>query len=186
MERDFMLIHGYILTPDGTIRDILEERLEYAVELDLDFPVRNIIVAGKHGKEDEEYVKRTGRTEARAMYDRLQEKGINPARIHLEPEGTNTWDCTKNAYDRLIKPMGWKSGVVISTAEHLPRICYQAMQIFDVALFGNTLFGGPSVKDSAQRASFLEWEAKSVQAYTLPSLLAYAAKLRANTSQPTS
>ena len=191
MKRDFMLIHGYILNPDGSIDPILEDRLNYGLALlqHDGLEVEKVIVAGRSGgsqARDFQYVEGTGITQAHKMRDWLANRHIDPSNILLEDIGTTTWSCTEKAYNSLIVPQRFRSGIVVSTAEHLPRLGYQTMQIFDAELFGNTIFGGPTVKDPEQRAKFLEWEAKSVQAYTLPSLVKYAESLRQNTSQPRS
>jgi hypothetical protein len=165
MEKDFMIIQGYELLEDGSLDDILTDRLDFAIsEHDEGLDVKSIIVAGKHGKRDRNFVLRTGVSEAQAMEEYLISRGYTDfSKIKLEEEGTNTWDCTFNAYNDIIKPNGYQSGIIVSSSEHLPRVMAQTLQIFPPKLYGRTSFGGPEIGNPEKRASFLNHELDSIE-----------------------
>lgn len=156
---DFILIHGYILLEDGLLDPILVDRMEHGLDLFLRELGSNIIVAGKHGLQDKEYYEKTKITEAKRMRQYLEEKKVDPSKIFEECEGTNTFDCTSKAYQTIIKPNHWTSGVIVSSREHLPRIIIQTNKIIPPEI--TVLYSGPMITDPTKRAKFVEREAKA-------------------------
>ena len=124
---DFMLIYGYDLVDRGTknpaLDPILLDRLDHGLGLlsNADAP-KNIIVAGKYGGRDRVFYERTGLTESHFMKKYLIKKGIKPEHIYEETEGISTLDSTKRAYDFFVVTKNWRSGILVSTLEHLPRV----------------------------------------------------------------
>lgn len=165
---DFILVHGHVLKIDGTLDgEILVPRLDHALGLYRLGVAENIIVAGKHAssakygaESDEGFVKTTGITEARRMKGYLEAKGVPWETIFEESEGTNTWDCTWNAYQNIIIPKGWSSGHIVSSREHLARVAWMTNLIFDREM--KIIFSGPSIKDETLRLKILNQERDSL------------------------
>lgn len=161
---DFLLVHGYILTEEGKIDDILLGRLEHAIELYRAGLAKQIISAGKFGKRDENYVKETGITESMKMSEYFAKQGVPPEKLLEEREGTSTWACTQNVYNGLILPNNWTSGMVLSNQEHLPRIMLQTSKIIPAEV--TILYAGKPIRDPAVREDFIAHEKEGL-IYTL-------------------
>jgi hypothetical protein len=161
---DFILIHGYVLEEDGTMDPLLIDRLDYGRKVCSQGFTNNIVVAGKHGGRDQPFYERTGIPESSVMKDYLVSIGVPSGDIFEEDQGTNTFDSTLNAYNQFILPNGWLSGMVVSTAEHLPRIILQSQKIFSPEI--NLWYGGPTILDTSKREEFLTHEREAI-AYTL-------------------
>ncbi len=184
MKRDFILVHGRVLNSDGGIGKINIDRLDYALGLMQKdgILVKKIIVAGNHGglhSKDYEFVTKTRITTAHIMRDYLVSKGIDVKMIVLEPEGCNTWDCTVNAYNKIILPNKFKSGIIVSSQDHIPRVIMQTAQIFNNKLFGNIIFGGHSIENDDERADIIKWEIESTR-FTLKNLAKFVDNLKGN------
>lgn len=174
---DFILIHSFKLDDNNQINGIHQQRLDWGYWLHENFAHPDIIVAGKTSPSvpsNKAYFERTGITLARGMKDYLVARGISAERIHEEPEGENTYDCTINSFKRIVLPNGWNSGVITSSAEHLPRIMIQTMKVTrqlgirdeDMRLF----YSGPSIEYSGETREeidrFKKYESEAI-AYTL-------------------
>lgn len=175
--KDFVLIQGYVLNEDGSIDEILKARMDHFLRRAASgLETRSVIVAGKHGKRDKAYVERTGITEAQTMQDYLTGNGVAPDKVLLEPNGTNTWDCTVRAYKDIIKPREFSSGTVVSNIGHLPRIIYQTIQIFPGNLMQRTEFEGPYLGEKGEASFLTQCEFPTV-GITLDSLKEHAARV---------
>jgi len=174
-ERDFLLLHSNVLMPDGSIGKDLQRRLDYVVERLTRgiFQVGAVIPAGRNGKRDLEYVDRTGITQADVIEAYLRNKGVR-TEIVKENRGRTTFDCTMNAYNEIILPREFQSGIIVSTAEHLPRIGFQTIQVFPSELYGNCIFMGPSIEDNREKGAFVRREVESFTRFTAPELLKMA------------
>ena len=179
MRRDFALVHGFDLLEDGKIDPILESRLDHFLNIvreGLEF--RCVIVASKNGRRDKNFVEKTGKTQAATMRDYLIKRGFSDIdKIFLEQEGTNTWLCTVNAYNEIIAPRNYESGMVISSVEHLSRVIAQTQQVFPSQLLDRTSFEGPVISNQKRRGEIIDSELATIH-YTLQELKDYAAKLR--------
>jgi hypothetical protein len=103
---------GAGLRPDGTMPQVLLERLKKTLELALADPEASIIVTG--GKPQ------NGLTEAEAMADWLVGQGVDPARIHKEDRSASTVQNALNSATilRSLKP---SQLVVVTSANHVRR-----------------------------------------------------------------
>jgi vancomycin permeability regulator SanA len=164
MTLDFMLVHGYELTEEGQLDAILRDKLEHTLRLYQSGHARNIIVAGKYTKSDKEFCERTGATESSVMKQYLANKNVPLEAIFEEDEGKNTFDCTKNAFNKIILPHRWNSGIIVSNLEHLPRIILQTGKIFPTQIF--CFYSGLPISDPVKREKFLEQEKEKIR-YTL-------------------
>lgn len=107
-----IVILGAGLFPDGSIRDILDQRLRAGYRLATEYPTSRIIVTGG--------APQNGRTEAQAMFDWLVGAGIDPARITREGDSGST---VQNAQftDRIFRERGTTGAVVVTNDFHLKR-----------------------------------------------------------------
>jgi len=90
----------------------------------------------------------------------LTGKGVAKESIIEECEGMNTYQSTEICYDKIIKPKRWISGIIVSNAEHLPRIILQTMKIISPELL--LFYSGPKIEDSMERTNFLEHEKNGI------------------------
>ena len=90
----------------------------------------------------------------------LQEHQVPAEVIIEEPLGENTFDCTRNAYEHIIIPRGWRSGIIISTDLHLQRVRLQTAKIIpsDYRL----TYEGPSIPEGPVRDRFLAHEQEAI------------------------
>jgi hypothetical protein len=157
---DVMIIHGYELNKDQPT-PILCSRLDYGLELFRAGYARNIIVAGKHAKFDKDYCLSTGITESAVMKKYLVIRNAPAELIFEEPRGTNTFDCTKYAFEDIIKPHEWESCIMISNSEHVPRISLQSNNIFPNNI--NIFYSGVPILDPTERKKFIEHEIEGIE-----------------------
>ncbi|WP_306365087.1 YdcF family protein [Nocardia sp. CC227C] len=110
--RTALVVLGYGLLPDGTMRPPLIERLRAAYIGALLSPASPIVVTGGNP--------RAGVSEADAMAAWLRERGLRPDRIHLEPRAGST---VENAAftAAVLTALGSRDAVLITSADHLPR-----------------------------------------------------------------
>jgi len=149
---DFILIHAFTISKDNQREKIHIQRMDYGIQLYNELSYPDIIVAGKLDKNDREHFEEKGIPLSKIMKDYLIQKGVPEEKIHEEPEGENSYDCTMNVFKSIIPKNGWKSGVIVSSSEHLPRITIQTMKVMtllgmdgeDMKLF----YSGPSIENS--------------------------------------
>ncbi len=81
--------------------------------------------------------------------------GIPPGRIHLEPLARNTLENAVNAI-AIARERGWKRGVVVTDAYHLPRACMAFRQLgWSVSGVGSASFSlGQLVPAMRELAAF--------------------------------
>ncbi|MGV9679917.1 YdcF family protein [Nocardia sp. NPDC003482] len=107
-----IVVLGYGLRPDGTMRDELIARLQAGYVQALLSPRSPIIVTGGNP--------RAGITEADAMAGWLIARGIAPDRIHLDPAATDTLENAANSAD-LMRTLGAADAVLVTSADHMSR-----------------------------------------------------------------
>jgi len=113
--RDYLIVLGaavYGEEPSLTLVRRLEGTLEYLEK----YPGAVAIVSGGMGKGEK-------LTEAQAMYDWLTARGVDPARVLMEPKATSTRENLSFSFDiiraRGDEPQG--SVAIVSSAYHLYR-----------------------------------------------------------------
>ncbi|MBH5141025.1 YdcF family protein [Rhodococcus erythropolis] len=124
-----IVVLGAGLFDDGTMRPMLVDRLQAALQLARQYPQSPIITSGGAPK--------AGVTEARAMREWLIANGVDPGRI--TEEGAS-WSTVENALNsaRILAGRGATGVVVVSSANHVQR----AMVDFRVAVLGRIPVAG--------------------------------------------
>ncbi len=157
---DFILIYSYQLDSDGSMPGVFEDRLAYGLQAYQRGVAQRIIVAGKCGDRDREWLTHAMKTHASVMKDFLTSNGVPPTHVIEEACGENTFDCTRNAYAKIILPNEWTAGLIVSSEEHLPRVILQTARIIPP---GMTLwYGGPRIPDPVIRAQFCAHEQAAI------------------------
>ncbi|HKS33363.1 MAG TPA: YdcF family protein [Enterobacteriaceae bacterium] len=111
---------GYALNPDGTMNEVLIQRLEKTLEVAKQLPESLIIVTGG--------VPQNGKTEGKLMADWLVSKGIDAKRIYQENYARSTVENALYSRYGLAKHRV-KDAVIISSGSHVRR----AEAIFQIA-----------------------------------------------------
>lgn len=124
-----IVVLGAGLFDDGTMRPMLVDRLEAALQLARAYPQSPIITSGGAPK--------SGVTEARAMRDWLVANGVDPGRITEEGNSGSTVENAVNSA-RILADRGASGVVVVSSANHVER----AMVDFRVAVLGRMPVAG--------------------------------------------
>lgn len=108
----YIVVLGAGLYEDGSIRPVLEQRLQAALRLANQYPTAPIIVTGG--------VPQNGVTEARAMNDWLVGAGVFPGRITQEDRSGST---VQNAQfsNEILNARGATAAVVVTNDFHLNR-----------------------------------------------------------------
>lgn len=107
-----IVVLGYGLLPDGTMRPELIARLQASLVQAMVSPASPIIVTGGNP--------RAGTTEAAAMAGWLIGHGVAPERIHVEPRAADTVQNARNSAE-LMHALGTGDAVVVTSANHMPR-----------------------------------------------------------------
>jgi uncharacterized SAM-binding protein YcdF (DUF218 family) len=107
-----IVVLGAGLFPNGSIRPVLESRLQAALLLARTFPTAPIIVSGG--------VPRSGITEAAAMRRWLVANGVAPQRITEEGESRSTVENAEFT-SRLLTTRHATGAVVVTSPNHLAR-----------------------------------------------------------------
>ncbi|WP_067651509.1 YdcF family protein [Nocardia harenae] len=115
-----VVILGYGLLPDGTMRPELVERLQAGYVQALLAPASPVVVTGGNPQQ--------GVTEAAAMADWLIAHGIAPGRIYIESEAASTVQNAEYTA-QILRDIGARDAVVVTSADHIAR----ARTIFDDA-----------------------------------------------------
>ncbi|MFC9963984.1 YdcF family protein [Nocardia ignorata] len=121
-----VVILGYGLTPEGTMREELLRRLRTGYVQAVFAPWSPIIVTGGNPQ--------AGRSEADAMASWLEDAGIDPARILREPHADSTIGNADHTA-ALMSEHNLTSAVLVTSADHVTR----ARAAFDAA--GVTVVG---------------------------------------------
>ncbi|MGW6374568.1 YdcF family protein [Rhodococcus sp. NPDC055112] len=120
---------GAGLFPNGTMRPVLESRMQATLQVAHRYPLSPIIVSGG--------VPQNGITESRAMRDWLIGHGIPAFRITEEYTSRSTVENARNT-NALLAQRGATSAVVVTSPDHLQR----AMVDFRVAVGGRIPIAG--------------------------------------------
>ncbi|WP_027503572.1 YdcF family protein [Rhodococcus sp. UNC363MFTsu5.1] len=120
---------GAGLFPNGTMRPVLESRMQATLQVAHRYPLSPIIVSGG--------VPQNGITESRAMRDWLIAHGIPAFRITEEYTSRSTVENARNT-NSILAQRGATSAVVVTSPDHLQR----AMVDFRVAVGGRIPIAG--------------------------------------------
>ncbi|MGW5381924.1 YdcF family protein [Nocardia sp. NPDC003963] len=107
-----IVILGYGLRPDGSMRPELVDRLRAGYIQALLAPRSPVIVTGGNP--------RNGVTEAAAMADWLIARGIPPQRVHQENAAATTVQNARNSA-ALVHALGARDAVVVTSPDHIGR-----------------------------------------------------------------
>ncbi|APE33495.1 hypothetical protein BOX37_05390 [Nocardia mangyaensis] len=107
-----IVVLGYGLLPDGTMRAELSNRLHAALIQAFMSPASPVIVTGGNP--------RNGITEAQVMTDWLVVRGLARDRIHAETEAGSTVQNAKFSA-RMMEALGAHKAVLITSADHMRR-----------------------------------------------------------------
>ncbi|WP_227982641.1 YdcF family protein [Nocardia spumae] len=107
-----IVVLGYGLLPDGSMRPELIARLQAALVQAMVSPASPIIVTGGNPQ--------AGTTEADAMARWLIAHSIAPERIHIESRASDTVQNAVNSAE-LMHALGAADAVVVTSADHMPR-----------------------------------------------------------------
>lgn len=107
-----IVVLGYGLMPDGSMRPELVARLQAALVQAMVSPASPIIVTGGNPQ--------GGTTEADAMARWLVAHGTAPDRIHIESRAGDTVENATNSAE-MMHALGAGDAVVVTSADHMPR-----------------------------------------------------------------
>ncbi|MEV0332301.1 YdcF family protein [Nocardia sp. NPDC050717] len=107
-----IVVLGYGLLPDGTMRAELGNRLHAALIQALMSPSSPVIVTGGNP--------RNGVTEAQVMAEWLQLRGVPARRIHTETQAGSTVQNAEFAA-KVMEALGVHKAVLITSADHMRR-----------------------------------------------------------------
>ncbi|MGW4849097.1 YdcF family protein [Nocardia brasiliensis] len=107
-----IVVLGYGLLPDGTMRSTLVDRLRAGWLEAVLAPAAPVIVTGGNPH--------NGITEADAMAQWLVGHGIAPERIHREPLARSTVENASHSA-RLMREIGATTAVIVTSADHIDR-----------------------------------------------------------------
>lgn len=108
------IVLGALVHEDGELSQMLDDRVQRAVELWRAGKVKRIIVSGDHG--------RWTYDEPDAMRRELQRNGVPARVIFTDHAGFNTWASLVRAH----KVFGVDRAIVITQGFHMPRALYLA------------------------------------------------------------
>lgn len=113
-----MVVMGFGLKPDGSIRPELEDRLEVTLSSALKYPHAYILVTGgQTGAVD-------GITEAGQMAAWLQKKGLDSSRIIQEKQSLSTTANAVNSYKLLTRSYPSVTKIAVITSDyHITQSC---------------------------------------------------------------
>jgi vancomycin permeability regulator SanA len=114
---DCALVLGARVYEDGTVSQILADRLETALLLYRERRVARILVSGDHG--------RAGYDEVNAMRAWLEARGVPPRDVFLDHAGFDTYSSVVRAKEVFRA----RSVIVVTQRFHLPRALYIARAI---------------------------------------------------------
>lgn len=153
---DFIMPHGYQLNPDGSMPDIMRDRLYLARKLFEDGYASSIIISGRHGKLNGQ----ARRTEAEVMLEYFLSHRIPESSIVGSPVGDNTFECLQYAHG-IVLEKGWTSGIMVSNEEHLGRIRRISTMLFSRGTL--LVYKGISIQAPSARESFLQHERSALE-----------------------
>lgn len=111
------IVPGAYVAPDGTLCDMLADRVETAVELYLQGKVQKLLMTGDHG--------RLSYDEVNAMRRYALSRGVRERDIFMDHAGFSTYDSMYRARDIFRV----QSAVIITQEFHLTRAVYTARRL---------------------------------------------------------
>lgn len=114
---DAIVVLGAYVAPDGTVSDMLRDRLDYGLTLYLAGKAPKIIVSGDHGRDDYD--------EVNAMRLYLQAKGVPREDIFMDHAGFSTYDTVYRTSEIFLA----KRPLFVSQKYHVLRTLYTAKQL---------------------------------------------------------
>ncbi len=140
-----IVILGYALADDGTMKEPLIERLKTGLAVANKYPNSKIIVTGG--------VPKQGITEADAMSKWLISQGINKDRIILENKSTDTVENGLFS-TAILEKEGLKDVTVVTSASHIRR----ALAVFKEADHFYSKMNGKAGKRNFTNAVYLDYK----------------------------
>lgn len=116
-EADAIIVFGAYVFPDGTVSDMLADRLNYGYELYKAGKAPKIVVSGDHG--------RTTYDEVNGMRKYLQSKGVPREDIFMDHAGFDTYNSLYRARDVFLI----KKAILVSQEFHVVRALYIAEKL---------------------------------------------------------
>ncbi|MDP4152792.1 MAG: ElyC/SanA/YdcF family protein [Bacillota bacterium] len=111
---DAIIVLGAYVAPDGTLSDMLEDRLKVGIELYKNKKAPKIIVSGDHGRKEYD--------EVNAMRDYLIKNGVPDTDIFMDHAGFNTYDSIYRARDVFLV----QHPIIVTQEFHAVRAAYIA------------------------------------------------------------
>jgi tetratricopeptide (TPR) repeat protein len=140
-----IVILGYALADDGTMKEPLIERLKSGLAVANKYPNSKIIVTGG--------VPKQGVTEADAMSQWLIAQGVNPNRIILENKSTDTVENGLFS-TAILEKEGLKDVTIVTSASHIRR----ALAVFKEADAFYSKMNGKAASRNLTNAVYLDYK----------------------------
>lgn len=109
-----VMVLGAYVFPDGTVSDMLQDRLETALKVYQSGKAKKILITGDHGRVEYD--------EVNAMRRYLEEKGVPPEDLFMDHAGFDTYNSAYRA--KAIFQV--ESAIIVTQRFHLPRALYIA------------------------------------------------------------
>ncbi|NLI92311.1 MAG: DUF218 domain-containing protein [Peptococcaceae bacterium] len=116
-EADAVLILGAYVFPDGTVSQVLDDRLSVGYDLYEKGKAPKIIVSGDHGRKDYD--------EVNSMKDFLKEKGVPGQDVFMDHAGFSTYESIYRARDIFQV----KKVIIVTQKYHLMRAVFIAREL---------------------------------------------------------
>lgn len=116
-QADAIIVFGAYVFPDGTVSQMLADRLDYAYKLYRANKAAKIVVSGDHGSKTYD--------EVNAMRKYLQSKGVPREDIFMDHAGFSTYDTLYRARDVFVI----KKAILVSQEYHVVRALYIANKL---------------------------------------------------------
>ena len=129
---DCILVPGCLVYSNGTLSDMLRDRVTFAVELYKAGAAPKILVSGDHGRQNYD--------EVRAMKDYMISLGVPSEDIFMDHAGFSTYESVYRAYEIF----GVKRVIIATQEYHLYRALYIA-EAMDMEAFGVCTDGRPYI-----------------------------------------
>lgn len=114
---DAVLILGAYVFPDGTLSDMLRDRVMVGYDLYIQRKAPKIIVSGDHGRRDYD--------EVNTMKSYLKNKGVNGQDIFMDHAGFSTYESLYRARDIFQA----RKVIIVTQRYHLSRAVFIARQL---------------------------------------------------------
>lgn len=114
---DAVLILGAFVLPDGTLSDMLEDRVTTGYELYVQHKAPKIIVSGDHGRQDYD--------EVNTMKSYLKNEGVTGQDIFMDHAGFSTYESLYRARDIFQA----RKVIIVTQRYHLSRAVFIAREL---------------------------------------------------------